>query len=439
MARSVLALLVAAHVLPRSVTGVPDASAACDAEDQSFIQRQVKAEHAVVREHRDEPDAPPTEQCDMEKDKHGCRVSHMRRGQIYDVFPGGGTACLDSSQPYYFQVVKGNPRKLLFFFEDGGFCATRVQYLSNQFCTRKPRRDTPYSGLLNQSDHRNPYRDYSIVRVSYCSGDAHGGNSTQPWGLNGEVVQLRGSVNAEAVLQWAKSQFPYLTNLVLGGYSAGSTGVQGWANRIIDQLGRRCAHISVLADSGVGHLFPVEGLDMVIRGIYHIWGTCTSPALTEEDQMRCKAGDLMPDTYFIETMRRYPKAAFAMINSKSDASQIMFSSASTGQPVTPGDFYKQMTLKLKKYVNEPNFRSFLINGKFHIFTRLENVFEATATGPEGGGNGQVLVDWLQDLTTCSSKWPENICEGPSVKVTEDGEAVSIPIYCDPALVGTGSQ
>jgi hypothetical protein len=95
---------------------------------------------------------------------------------------------------------------------------------------------------------RNPYQNYTIVHVLYCSGDLHGGNVTRPYDDSAGVpVQQKGYYNTKSAIDWINANFDYeLDDMLLSGCSAGSLGVQAWADTLIEEFDS--ASISVVAD-----------------------------------------------------------------------------------------------------------------------------------------------------------------------------------------------
>lgn len=61
------------------------------------------------------------EECHM-GDGEGCDLRRMSRGRVHSVCPGNGTACLNSSAPYYFLAKPGHPGMFRITLENGGAC-----------------------------------------------------------------------------------------------------------------------------------------------------------------------------------------------------------------------------------------------------------------------------------------------------------------------------
>ena len=159
------------------------------------------------------------------------------------VFPGGETSCIfKDSTAFGFQVWPGLSSKLLMYFQGGGACWNQVTTDVVTLCLSNSE-PIGQSGVFNRTDISNPFREYTIVHLLYCSGDLFIGNVTQSYlGKDGGRVSQTGAYNTEAVLSWIVEQqsnnyFDTFEDLVIMGCSAGSLGAQFWSTTILD----RCA------------------------------------------------------------------------------------------------------------------------------------------------------------------------------------------------------
>ena len=76
--------------------------------------------------------------------------------------------------------------------------------------------DEAYSGIYDRDNEANPFKDWWHVVVPYCTGDVHWGNSSQLYGsgVNEFVIEHKGAVNSQAVLDWVYANFrgpPFLS------------------------------------------------------------------------------------------------------------------------------------------------------------------------------------------------------------------------------------
>jgi Pectinacetylesterase len=96
--------------------------------------------------------------------------------------------------------------------------------------------------MFDLADKRNPFADYSIVYVPYCTVDVHIGNTTTKYAL-GLTVRHKGYVNGSAALDRLAAEFPDATNVAVTGESAGSVAAPLYAGLVSDRLprpGSRC-------------------------------------------------------------------------------------------------------------------------------------------------------------------------------------------------------
>ncbi len=122
--------------------------------------------------------------------------------------PGANTMCA-RGQPWEFFVRPGKVNKVIVEFQGGGAC---WDYLS---CTpgahifvdhmRIPPAmsdESVATGLLDHSDPRNPFRDWTHVYVPYCTGDVHWGDADHEYKFmsTAYTVHHHGADNVKAVL-----------------------------------------------------------------------------------------------------------------------------------------------------------------------------------------------------------------------------------------------
>ena len=155
--------------------------------------------------------------------------------------------------------------------------------------------ETGKRGILDRTDPLNPFRDYNIVYVPYCTGDMHFGREANP----GYPTAHVGALNMEAFLARIVPTFPNARQVVLSGVSAGAYGALWNYHGVQTAFGQVPVHL--LSDSGPAFgapAFPDALLSAFISG----WGlefpdicsTCTTlpellVALTTEHADRRQA------------------------------------------------------------------------------------------------------------------------------------------------------
>jgi Pectinacetylesterase len=221
------------------------------------------------------------------------------------VVPGGGCKCADGSK-FSFWVRKANPKKVVFYLQGGGACFSAKTCAPGSDLYRANIRSaggpTGQAGMFDLADRRNPFADYSIVYVPYCTGDVHIGKTTKRY-APGLTVRHRGYVNGTAALDRLVARFPEATSVAVMGESAGSIAAPVYAGLVSDRLPK--ARITVLAD-GSGSYPDVPRFNNLVS----TWG----------------AGNALPDWaksggpsgkrwsfpgFFIQSGRHNPKIVFA--------------------------------------------------------------------------------------------------------------------------------
>ncbi len=174
--------------------------------------------------------------------------------------------CGDGSEFSYF-VHKANPEKVMFFLEGGGACfSAETCDPANPAYKTEVGGGAGSDGIFEFDNPLNPFADYSIVYVPYCTGDVHVGNTTHDYG-NGVVVHHNGYVNGTTALDRLAELFPDAAELVVTGESAGSVPTPLFAGLAADLLPD--ARITVLGD-GSGAYPDIPGINAVIGDA---WGT----------------------------------------------------------------------------------------------------------------------------------------------------------------------
>jgi hypothetical protein len=160
--------------------------------------------------------------------------------------------CMDGS-PYHFFAKRGSVNKLLMYYQGGGACWEQLT-CSLPACDTNVDPDggdnpnNRASGFGDLSNPHNPFRDWHIVFVAYCSCDVHFGDAAQDYPLH---VEHRGYDNARAAEKWAREHFPDPEEVFVTGSSAGAYGAFFHAPLLQDDA-FPSAVFTVLGDAGNG-------------------------------------------------------------------------------------------------------------------------------------------------------------------------------------------
>ena len=182
--------------------------------------------------------------------------------------------CSDASEFALF-VRHASASKVLLFFQGGGACfdvdgcdPTSGLYLPRVL---PPAALGTGKGIFDFDNPDNPFADFSVVFVPYCTGDVHLGNSVHDYGVNDVgsevIVHHNGYVNGTQAVTTLVELFPDADQIVVAGESAGGVPTPLYAGLVHDQLAD--ARITVIAD-GSGAYPDVPSINAFIGGL---WGT----------------------------------------------------------------------------------------------------------------------------------------------------------------------
>ena len=145
----------------------------------------------------------------------------------------------DCESQFYFFAKGGSVNKLVVYFEGGGACWHTMNCIYES-TTNTGVRATVESlgdndGIGDDDNPDNPFRDWSMVYIPYCTGDIHSGANDYDYpddlgfhllpDFNHWTIRHRGKVNFRVVLQWIQDTFTAAPDKIfVTGSSAGAYG-----------------------------------------------------------------------------------------------------------------------------------------------------------------------------------------------------------------------
>jgi Pectinacetylesterase len=157
--------------------------------------------------------------------------------------------CMNGT-PYRFFAKRGSVNKLLVYYQGGGACwdsLTCSVPVCDDSATPGDNPQGATTGFADRSDPRNPFRDWNVVFVSYCSCDVHFGDAARDYPPH---VEHRGYQNSRIVEKWAREHFVNPEQIFVTGSSAGAYGA--WFNAPLHHEVWPASRFQVLADAGNG-------------------------------------------------------------------------------------------------------------------------------------------------------------------------------------------
>mmetsp|Transcript_59779 Transcript_59779/g.153978 ORF Transcript_59779/g.153978 Transcript_59779/m.153978 type:complete len:500 (-) Transcript_59779:449-1948(-) len=380
--------------------------------------------------------------CRLDKDPDGCPPSSLAPGVPSSIYPGGETRCIfsaDHAKDYAFRVYPGDQAKLVLYFQGGGSCFNEAS--TNPAMCKTGINEHPTTGIFNKTNPANPFQNYTIVQVIYCSGDLHGGTMTHAYssGENSSLLAVHhGNANTVSVIEWARKNFDALDTFVVTGCSAGSLGAQMWANYLLGNFHYKNA--MVLGDSYLP-IFPGNKEAILMKN----FGICHAAFLNANQRQKCEHTNFTITELFMGAIEAFPHVTFANLQSKADGTQRHFYDAvawTMGAEATLDSeeaYYAEVSRVLESYNKFPNYVTYLVDGGQHCFLPVDTVFSANLDGTEAGCKGvkqgrECLVSWIGNLINVVQP-AESMCLGPVLSNSNwHGTA-----YCSHALMNKTFQ
>lgn len=294
--------------------------------------------------------------------------------------------CSDGS-PYYYWIRRADPERVVFFLDGGGACfsagtcgPTSPTFNQNLADGADVAAGAPATGgIFALDDDRNPFADWSMVFVPYCTGDLHLGDKTQDYG-DGIVIRHNGAVNARTALDTTAEEFPDAGQVVVAGSSAGSAGAPLYAGLASDLLPD--AEVTLLADASGAYPDDVG----ITTAIGSLWGVFDRlPDWPEQTGPPPDAWSL--PRLLVQAGRHVPDMRLATINTAYDDVQATFS-ALIGRS---GDLLAMIEGNNALIESEGvDLRTWIGPGTQHTVLGLESFYTDEVDGTS-------LRDWVADV------------------------------------------
>jgi hypothetical protein len=307
--------------------------------------------------------------------------------------PGGDTVC-SLGTPYLFHVRPGANDKLLLFFNGGGACwsgeACDVEVEPNIHTpvaeVANDPRENGGTGIFNLENEENPFADYTMVFLPYCTGDVFvgAGETTYTYEVDGEEKEItiyhNGYVNTTTVLDWVYTNVDSPATVVVAGSSAGALGSAFYTGPVAEHYSD--ASVVHIGDGAGGYrnpgsVAPVTAWDVAsILPDWEEYADETNETITFQD-------------FYVANELRFPNVTIAQYNTAADEVQVFFNGL-LGET--------ENTLAEKQFLNYNDIRT-AVNGEFYTYTaggtvhtilRLPQFYEYEVEGVR-------FVDWVNDL------------------------------------------
>jgi hypothetical protein len=186
----------------------------------------------------------------------------------YAVPLGDSCQCSDGSA-FNIYISKGNSPNLLINFSGGGACwddttASHPMTYAGLFDDANNRQLQSFyiprqvklfpkmlAGLADNGHKANPFYDWNVVYIPYCTGDLHIGHASNQYNNGKEkmTVHHNGRTNVLAALNWVYRHFGAPKKVLVSGESAGAYASAFWAPAVASHY--RDAAIFQLSDASM--------------------------------------------------------------------------------------------------------------------------------------------------------------------------------------------
>ncbi|MFU8765421.1 MAG: pectin acetylesterase-family hydrolase [Haliea sp.] len=303
------------------------------------------------------------------------------------IAPGGDTLCATGT-PFNFHVRPADPEKVMIFFNGGGACwsaetcdvAGKPSY--RPFASAEAGNDPRnHDGAFALDNPENPFRDWSQVFVSYCTGDVHLGAAeasyTRADGTDFKIHH-RGWANSMAALDYLFTHFTTPTRVVVAGGSAGALSSPVFAAMVARHYPE--TEVIQFAGGGAGYRLPPP------TGLWQRWNVLAALPDWYTGDYHTAETLTIPDLYRL-AFKAAPALRFHQFDHAYDAVQEDFHRM-LGQPVEllPGLDANRTELQ----ADIPALRAYVAAGEFHTLLRYSELYSRETAGIRA-------VDWVFSL------------------------------------------
>ena len=294
------------------------------------------------------------------------------------------TTC-DEGTPTGLGVNATDSKNLFIYFEGGGACWDYATCVQQPIYARGPFTQTQFNQRVSLLGNRtlfdrtlaaNPYKDWNMFYIPYCTGDLHIGHADAVYtnGTTSKTVHHQGRTNTEAFLARIVATVPEPEQVLVTGASAGGYGAALNYALVRDAFPK--ARVFLLDDSG-----PLLKNDAISPALRTAW----SKAWNYQPVFDAIDPSVKDDfsSLYTALARRYPEDRMALLSSQQDQTIRAYLGLSA-----PGFQTALEDLNATVLTPLPHTRYFVTTGQAH-----------TMVGNPGSQSSQgvTLLDWLNQM------------------------------------------
>ena len=314
--------------------------------------------------------------------------------------PTTGAICRDKSATGFAVNFNAASDKLIIFMEGGGACFNNTTCLQNPrtWAATDANANVGSRFVLNRTAATNPFRDWNMAYIPYCTGDVHTG--TNMAGFNGDAHMGYSNYLKYLGRLVATLKSKPLTQIVLTGSSAGGFGVAWNWMLTEDAFG---VPVQAIDDSGP----PFAGMWLSTchqqrTGMLWGWNGSVHPACTNCDV--AGGNTVIP---LLEAAMRRQTTRFGLVSYDEDGTIKSFlayglnNCANWDALLPPGFPTGQFPMGLAdlraRWASNPNAAMYVVGGGSHTFLASD------LSGFRTGTNINML-EWVTKLVTNDTGW-----------------------------------
>jgi hypothetical protein len=250
---------------------------------------------------------------------------------------------------------------------------------------------------LDRSNPDNPFKDFSMIYVPYCTGDLHAGDRADVT-VDEEVRQFHGFRNMTAFLDRIVPTFPDAERVIITGISAGGFGAALNYDHVATAFGDQ-VKTTLIDDSGPPMADPFVP-QCLQEHLYETWGfENTLPA----DCEGCSGAFVEPYVEYL--LAKYPERSMALISSDADETistllgfglDDCVNLQTTPLPYDPAEYRAGLEDLRDGAGAAGRFRLYMLASTEHVW--LDNEIGTVSV------EGVALEDWLADAVAEDSAW-----------------------------------
>ncbi|MEM7437008.1 MAG: pectin acetylesterase-family hydrolase [Myxococcota bacterium] len=333
--------------------------------------------------------------------------------------------CVQGSEYRYF-ARRGSVNKLLIYYQGGGACWNGLT-CGIPTCRALPNDNLDEfaaEGFFDLDDDRNPFQDWNIIFVTYCTCDIHFGDASVEYTEGEAPAQHLGFHNAKVAEKWAREHFVNPEVVFVTGSSAGAYGA--WFHGPLLHDVWPASQMHILADAGNGVI-----TEEFLENEFSVWNFVPNlpevegvlEAITEGGGITAyteAVANEFPDTNWAHYTAFYDgspggQSGFynVMLNDGSPAGVARWWDASCEF----GEIALSQSQQTSDAVPE-NYRYYFGSGSEHTVFRFPKVYDDTT------GGVPLLVDWIDGMLASGPSgrdpaWVNVLCEDCGVLLEGD--------------------